>query len=484
MLKQTPRLMWLPSLAAVLFIGLGAAPAQDQPPGMTKPTTSIPRGGCVTPECHAEIKTTPSVHGPVMVDACDACHQELDPAAHTFQAPRTGKAMCDFCHQLELEGQYVHKPVAEGDCSQCHDPHGGENRFLLRGGAGAAACAECHGDVTEGMPEVHGPVAAGACTACHQSHSSDNPKLLMMTGRDLCLTCHATLKNRLDSMRNVHGPAAVDCVACHRSHAAENKMLLTQPAPELCMECHTEIQERTEQAAVKHDAVLKDAACANCHTPHGSDFGALLKNNMVDVCLSCHDREIELADGSILPDTKAALARGNNWHGPIGQGNCAACHQAHGGSIFRMLIAEYPPAFYDPFREENYALCFSCHNREIVFNPNTTELTNFRNGDQNLHFLHVNKRAKGRTCRACHETHASSNPKHVRDEVPFGTGGWMLPINFQKTETGGTCNSGCHRPYAYDRVSPVASELKTQAAVQPAEGSAKVQQDQPAEDQP
>jgi len=31
---------------------------------------------------------------------------------------------------------------------------------------------------------------------------------------------------------------------------------------------------------------------------------------------------------------------------------------------------------------------------------------------------------------------------------------WSLPIQFQKTETGGGCQPGCHQPLAYDRASP------------------------------
>jgi hypothetical protein len=32
---------------------------------------------------------------------------------------------------------------------------------------------------------------------------------------------------------------------------------------------------------------------------------------------------------------------------------------------------------------------------------------------------------------------------------------WDLPIQFEKTETGGGCKPGCHLPFAYDRESPV-----------------------------
>ena len=76
----------------------------------------------------------------------------------------------------------------------------------------------------------------------------------------------------------------------------------------------------------------------------------------------------------------------------------------------------------------------------------------FRDGDLNLHWVHVN-REKGRTCRACHEVHASSNPFHIRDSVPFGRDKWELPINYEINDTGGSCAPGCHSAQIYSRES-------------------------------
>ncbi len=116
----------------------------------------------------------------------------------------------------------------------------------------------------------------------------------------------------------------------------------------------------------------------------------------------------------------------------------------------------FPKEFYKPYATESYAICFDCHNKDIALDKVTTKLTNFRNGDVNMHFLHVNKE-KGRSCKACHEVHAGSQEKHIRKEVPFG-GSWKLPINFTKASNGGTCVVGCHKPKTYDRVSPVKYE--------------------------
>ena len=57
-------------------------------------------------------------------------------------------------------------------------------------------------------------------------------------------------------------------------------------------------------------------------------------------------------------------------------------------------------------------------------------------------------------CKACHEVHAGSQLKHIRNEVPFGDM-WSYPISFTKTDTGGGCVVGCHKPLDYDRDTPV-----------------------------
>lgn len=456
-MTRSSRVRGLLATLLVAFPSLAQTPSptSTRRAGVARPTAPVPRTGCVTAECHPDIKRYPKVHGPVNVDACDACHKEADASRHTFTPTRQAEQLCTFCHQLAPDDKYVHQPVAQGRCTQCHNPHGGQERFLLKGGSGAASCAECHKDVTGGLQYVHGPVAAGACTACHRPHSSPHPKLLVQTGRTLCLECHVSLQKKLEEVRTVHGPAAVDCSACHLPHASARKMMLKQDTTDLCLTCHTQIKDLIGKSTTKHDAVSTGEACRNCHDPHGSDYSALLINSMVPLCLSCHDKPMKLPDGTTLAGMKEVLASGKSLHGPVAQNDCVPCHQIHGGSNFRLLVKEYPPEFYAPFREEDYALCFSCHNKMLVHDEKTTSLTDFRNGDVNMHYLHVNKKTKGRTCRACHETHASNKEKHIRDSVPFGTGGWELPINYEKTETGGRCSPGCHRPYGYDRLKPV-----------------------------
>ena len=65
----------------------------------------------------------------------------------------------------------------------------------------------------------------------------------------------------------------------------------------------------------------------------------------------------------------------------------------------------------------------------------------------------MNRKKKGRSCRTCHDTHASNQPKHIRAKVPFKKR-FTINIEFTKTATGGGCVVGCHKPKKYDRVHP------------------------------
>jgi predicted CXXCH cytochrome family protein len=143
------------------------------------------------------------------------------------------------------------------------------------------------------------------------------------------------------------------------------------------------------------------------------------------------------------------LLQNKQWHDPIRKDGCVACHKPHGSENFRLLKASFPPGFYANFDLDGYALCFSCHEDLALTVERTRTLTNFRDGDRNLHFLHVNKANRGRTCRACHDVHASPEPLQIRERVRFGK--WLMPIHFEKKETGGSCHPGCHAIKTYDR---------------------------------
>jgi len=450
-------------LCVAILILAGAAAAQTTPNPLVPPATRVLN--CNTSGCHAPIVEHKVLHGPAAIAACDACHEYQDPAAHSFVMKRQGSALCTFCHvgadaKLAL---ISHEPFAQGDCTGCHDPHGSHDSMLLKADTQAGLCARCHDGAIAGT-HMHTPAAQGNCLGCHGAHGADHKGLLSREGRDLCMTCHEDTRQRMQTAAHAHDPATGDCLQCHDAHASDFEDHLRLAPRALCADCHEPILQMATHASVKHSAVLDGKACLNCHEPHASDHDGLLHDNPIGACLACHDKPIVLEDRTVAAVSEIE-SEGAVRHGPVAKGLCTGCHELHGSEHGMLLAANYSRNFYESFSLDHYALCFKCHAQELVLNPQTATETNFRNGEKNLHFVHVQQDRLGRSCRSCHATHASHSPLHVVDSVKFGQ--WELPLNFMQTDTGGSCNSGCHRPATYDRVNATPGILLNGAGVTP-----------------
>ncbi len=409
---------------------------------------------CITSSCHPKMGKDKFVHGPVDEGECEVCHGEAEghrenPQKNKFVEIEEVSEICYSCHEQFEERKVTHSPVDDGECTACHSPHGSPYKFQLRAN-GSDLCFQCHDEELVGEKFVHGPAAAGGCIACHEPHTANYEKNLRAEPPELCYMCHTAKAEAIKGSEFVHTPVAESCVNCHSPHSAPAKFMLPADPPELCLNCHKKKKAEIAAAKNKHGAVKIKKACLNCHDAHASNIDKNLRMEPMDLCLSCHYESLKTdEDQKELINMKEWLEENKDHHGPIKQKDCSGCHNPHGSDNFRILRRPYPPTFYKAFKVENYNLCFGCHEKTLVLNPETTKLTNFRNGNMNLHYKHVNKPVKGRTCRACHETHASNNPKHIRDGVPFGT--WSLPLNYKKTETGGSCTPGCHKLKRYDR---------------------------------
>jgi predicted CXXCH cytochrome family protein len=429
-------------VCALLALPASIAAIQEKPSGPTET--------CVSAECHVDIASRRTMHGPVAQGKCEACHAVTDHATHRFEIVGEPSALCATCHTI-TKRTFDHTPVRQGNCTGCHDPHGSDHPVLLVADPTRGLCLSCHHEETaDAWRFVHGPVAAGACILCHEPHSSWEPALLTEPPRELCLGCHAEVVPSLTRDRYTHAPVEQGCLTCHDAHASNVRYNLHESAPGLCYGCHADTQATLESTGVLHGALTDEGGCLVCHGAHSSDLPALQRRPEMELCLDCHDEPMETGDGRRLTDMAALLADNPDHHGPIREATCTACHQPHLAPEPRLLRKAYPPEFYAPFEEERYALCFECHLPEMVQSERGTGLTRFRNGDLNLHWLHVNRK-KGRTCRACHEVHASKNPFHMRDSVPFGNAGWALEIRYEASADGGRCAPGCHRVQTYER---------------------------------
>lgn len=304
----------------------------------------------------------------------------------------------------------------------------------------------------------HAPFEMGECGLCHASDDPANPGPVEGEVTPLCFGCHEETQMAMESARISHYAAEEDCTSCHNPHNAAYRKLLLSKSPEVCVECHDEVWEEATQGTVRHASVEDGKGCLNCHSPHASEVDDLLNGLAYDLCVECHTQKgITDEKGRELTNFGELLAANPVVHGPIAARDCSACHTPHGGNLFRLLVTEYPERFYAPFDPANYGLCFSCHNEEAVTAENTTTLTGFRDGAQNLHFVHVNKADRGRTCRACHEVHAAPQEHLIRDGVPYGKSGWVLKINYTREANGGSCEKTCHGALSYDRTKVVSA---------------------------
>ncbi len=195
------------------------------------------------------------------------------------------------------------------------------------------------------------------------------------------------------------------------------------------------------QYTEKHKPALK-GECTTCHSPHYSQIRYLLLDKIDTLCYACHK------ESSLWKERRYQ-------HGPVMHGNCSACHNPHGSDNAFILRLSFPHKFYTAYEKGKYSLCFLCHKELLVTVEKTETITNFRNGEINLHRLHVYQK-KGRTCRACHDVHASDQEGRIRDEFPFGS--VKIQLKYSKTKTGGSCISGCHKERSYDRVNRVKYE--------------------------
>ncbi len=296
----------------------------------------------------------------------------------------------------------------------------------------------------------HAPYASGQCGVCHVNNDAANPGPIRHASvNDECFECHEDTREVM-SRKYKHKVAEEMCTDCHNAHNSVEPGLLSQEMVEQCLKCHAGIKNQLARGRVQHDAVRKDKKCSNCHNPHASNIERLLIALPFNLCVNCHNRDGMVSDdGKAMTNYKKFLEENKVWHDPVRAKDCSACHRTHAGDNFRLLVAEYPSAFYAPYERKAYALCYGCHNDKVVTAEETTTLTGFRDGSRNLHFVHVN-RERGRTCRACHEVHASKQDHHIREGVPYGPKGWMLKVGYTKLPNGGSCAKTCHDTKTYN----------------------------------
>lgn len=242
--------------------------------------------------------------------------------------------------------------------------------------------------------------------------------------------CHPSLIAKQAALPKGHE----DCAHCHQRTDETKKHPDSEGASftltkDVCQECHQTIVDYP----YLHPPVAA-GDCLVCHTFHSSTPALLIDSKDHLLCYNCH-QPVTSEEDTVL-------------HGDIDK-KCGACHTIHGSFFKHLLTGPYSTDFFNDYDEKHYALCFQCHKIDLLLHPNTSYNTNFRNGQKNLHFVHVNRKNRGRACKLCHVVHAGKQEKLMAEKVSFGD--WEMPINFVGTVNGGQCAPGCHAPASYDR---------------------------------
>jgi predicted CXXCH cytochrome family protein len=287
-------------LLSLAFLTYASAGAQDRrrsapasPAKSHPPVVSTGPAACTS--CHAPVMAHRVMHGPAATGACTTCHSIVETngvrVVTLTGGARAGntRQLCISCHEdvgARLKSAHLHAPVAGGDCTSCHDPHGSAFRFQLPAD-GNAACLTCHEDVAETMtqPFRHGPAVA-SCTMCHDAHSSPHPRQLRGTANTVCLACHG--ETRGESVPN--SPASVFGPKLSAAH-----LPLIAGAPPVRLDDslrsgHPTLRHPVEGPA---DPARKGNpfTCASCHNPHAAPGSKLLRFDATgtsSLCIRCH----------------------------------------------------------------------------------------------------------------------------------------------------------------------------------------------------
>jgi len=371
-----------------------------------------------------------TMHPPFAEGNCTSCHDPHGGGGEHHLAKAPASQLCGSCHAKMLAaakpGEVHHEALDAADCLDCHSGHASEQNAMLKKPEGEI-CAGCHDNTPFAVG--HPPYLLGKCGSCHENHSH-NPKLLARDVKSACGTCHPE-EASLAQARFPHPPAKdEDCLSCHAGHGSTNKGILKEPQKELCAGCHdtSELVVKTAHEAsapVKMHAPVAAGNCSGCHDAHGGTRKALVTRDRADLCFGCHTQE------------KVAFAAGNP-HKPVMDGNCDVCHTPHGSTGEALRLKSEPE------------LCTQCH--DLTKPP--------------LKDAHKGFDVSASQCTQCHAPH-NSPKKHLLNPVvhpPFEEG------DCESCHEGGKDASGKMAPVAADACFTCHDEKQTDPGHQHAKG--------------
>ncbi|VAV83152.1 hypothetical protein MNBD_DELTA01-293 [hydrothermal vent metagenome] len=296
--------------------------------------------------CHKGAKSIISkryVHKPVAMGLCTSCHNPHTSKNENLIGSEL-KDLCFKCHSEErlLPGSVVHKPVKEGQCLACHDAHSTDKKGLVKD-VGAKACYSCHPkENIAGKKNVHPEVKKGNCSVCHSSHSSQRPGLLVKSTKALCMGCHSAKSAKLLTAHSGLNVSTSDCASCHSPHSSDSAGILKKNLHEpfatgKCSTCHLKGSKKVKSNSTR--------LCSKCHdstmTSFNKRYSHLGAGAAKNPCVNCHNPHA--SDGEALikgqqsrvcyschGETEKYAERSSFTHSKLGQ--CSSCHSSHGSN--------------------------------------------------------------------------------------------------------------------------------------------------------
>ena len=213
---------------------------------------------------HFRLEPTDWVHGPMALGDCQMCHRGHE-SKHEGLLPVAQQDLCTGCHGKELLARPHHKLAGTKKCSTCHDPHFSGNRLLLVDGRSYLRSK------ADRRPTVsmHTPWKEHKCDTCH---TSDKSNQLIPDIDAACRSCHEK-EMKAPEGKKLHEPVSKGkCNSCHSPHESSKPHLVRLGGEEMCSECHT-----LEKLREVNHVPLVHVDCLVCHTGHLSDRPYLLR---------------------------------------------------------------------------------------------------------------------------------------------------------------------------------------------------------------
>ncbi len=235
-----------------------------------------------------------SYEAPGQSKGCEGCHgpgskhvEEEDPSLIISFKKLNSFESSDICTNCHSDAEVLHwegsKHAASGlSCVSCHNIHEGKGKALLKQNT-PDLCGNCHRDVMAKiyLPEHH-PIREGKvdCSDCHNPHGSEQKPMLRTVKRlnDVCYECH---QDKEGPFLFEHEPVSERCTICHEPHGTAADNLLKQNEPFLCLQCHEfhfhaqlPGNAGTPQVGYGQEGMIRTftTRCTICHYQiHGSD---------------------------------------------------------------------------------------------------------------------------------------------------------------------------------------------------------------------